>query len=135
MFTALKAALGSSGSGAVSITDRTFGATGAGDQTATYRLNSSGIVERGINASYTTLETWLLGGSAADYETRATLVSGVITSGTLSTWLSLSTTEKWSVFATAGGSQSAVLTIEIRLAASPFTVLDSATITITANAL
>lgn len=66
------------------------------------------------------------------YEARATLVSGALYSGTLNTWLALTTTREWAV-RTSGfpaDYQSAQLTIEIR---ANSVVLDSATIILEAT--
>lgn len=70
--------------------------------------------------------TWLGGGSASAYDIRWTNVSGSPNSGTTGTWLNLGTTRTWSK--TTNGS--AVGTVEIRLAASPYTVVATSTVTI-----
>lgn len=123
------------GGGSVSISDYTVNAFGVGTQTASYRLNTSGIVQRGKNAVYATLETWKLSGSASDYEARVTETGGVgLTGGSAtSTWLDLGTTREWELQETGSGSSSETyFTVEIRQAAPPNTVLDSASITLSA---
>lgn len=124
----------SSSGSLVSITDRSIGSSGFGSQTVTYQATLGGLIRKSQNAAYTTLETWLQSGSAADYEIRATLAGGdALASGTMNTWLGLGTTREWSQEAIGSGEAwSSSVTIEIRLAASPFTVLDTATITLTA---
>lgn len=66
---------------------------------AGWRLNASGVAERlsgGGTATWSALYTWLVSGTVASYQVRATLSSGwAPTSGTLNTWTSLSTTQTW----------------------------------------
>lgn len=71
--------------------------TGIGGATAGYRLNASGIVEKLVGASYSTLETWLSAGAASGYECRATVTFGTLTSGTAGSWLALSSSREWYV--------------------------------------
>jgi hypothetical protein len=134
MFAAHKAALSetTTSGGSVSITDRSINVLGFGNQTASYLLTPAGLVRKGDNGVYTTLETWLNSGSAADYEVRVTETGGDgLTSGTVNTWLTLASNQEWAREETVSGiSSTAVFTVEIRLAASPFTVLDSASITL-----
>lgn len=133
--TGVIAALGSMSGLQVNISNQSITKTGAGTQTVSYRLNSSGIAEQSKNGAYTTLETWLYSGAASTYEVRATLSSGdALSSGTLGTWQGLGTSREWTQQATAGNSFTSNLLIEIRLAASPFTVLDSASVTLNVNA-
>ncbi len=61
-----------------------------------YRLTSTGLAQESIaGVSYTTIETYCTG-NPADFEVRATLLSGDITNGTFGSWLSLATTREWS---------------------------------------
>ena len=60
---------------------------GVGNPITGYRLNTSGIVESLKNTTYATLATWLTVGTASNYECRATLNSGTLTSGTTGSWL------------------------------------------------
>lgn len=116
-----------------SINDRTvskFG-NGADPATASYELNSNGNV---YNHAGTNLEAWLDSGVNADFQSRATFAGGdALDGGTLNTWQALSSSRAWVQTAAAGQLETTTLTIEIRLSASPFTVLDSASITITAD--
>ena len=96
---------------------------------AGYRLNTSGVAEIREGAGYVTHETWLLFGSASDYECRATVTGGAVTSGTTGTWLSLSSSNEWLVELASVGTSSATLTVEIRNAAT-LGVIASATIQI-----
>jgi hypothetical protein len=116
---------GGGGGGSVSITDQ----SPAGNPTALYKLSSDGNVYDQSNAL---LEGWLFSGVAGDFQVRATLTSGTLTSGTTGSWLALSTSRSWSCTAPLGGSKNATLTIEIRDASS-LTVLDSATVTLSAD--
>ena len=82
----------------ISITAQNIFATRfVGASTAGYRLNTSGIVESQATAVYTTLETWLVLGSASAYEARATVTAGALSSGTAGSWLSLGTSREWTV--------------------------------------
>lgn len=100
------------------------------DATATYVLSSGGLEQ----ATGQTDATWLLQGAAADYEARATVVSGALTSGTTASWLGLGTTRSWTVTRTNNlpGLDECVLTMEIRAVATG-TVLTSATVTLSAE--
>lgn len=121
-------------SGSVAITDQTNNQAGYGPQTAGYRLNTSGAAQALNNGVATTLETWRLSGVTADYEARATAVSGSVSGGTVGSWIALTTSPEWTVTRTVSGTyKEATITVEIRLSASPFTVLDSAQITISAE--
>lgn len=122
------------GSGqAVSITNRNISLFNLGSASVTYQLTSTGLARKSENGSYTTLETWLNTGLSSDYEVRATLSSGdALFSGTTGSWLNLATSREWEQAASSGDPFSSTLTVEIRMAASPFTVLDTATITLTA---
>ena len=102
-----------------------------------YRLNSSGVVEKfTLTAnSYSTLETWLIVGSNSDYQSRVTVTSGTLTSGTTNTWQALSTSREWELAGAVGGgtyTDTCIFTIEIRRV-SDSVVVDSATITLTIN--
>ena len=123
------------GAGSVSITDQSLSSGGAGLQEITYQASSAGTIRRIRNSDPTTLETWLLSGSASSYEIRATLAGGdALSSGVLGSWLGLGSTREWTQLAGGiGEGFSSLLTIEIRLAASPFTVLDTASVTLTAT--
>lgn len=101
-----------------------------GPVTASYSISSGGTVSGSNVSGY----SWLLVGSASDYEVRATLSSGTTpSSGTLNTWQSLGTTRSWSqTRSLTVGTRECVLLIEIRLASSG-DVLASASVTITAE--
>jgi hypothetical protein len=71
--------------------------------------------------------------ASVNFEVQATLNSGSLAGGTTGSWLTLDTDRAWSVAATAPGSQSANLTIEIRYASGP--TLASNTYTLNATVL
>lgn len=120
--------------GSVAITDQVIAQAGYGPQTAGYRLNTSGVAQSLNNGVSATLETWRLSGATADYEAMATAVSGTISSGTVGSWIALTTSPEWSVTRSAPGTyKEATIAVEIRLSASPFTVLDSAQINLSAE--
>ena len=125
------------GVGSVSITDQTIIKTGAGlPQKVTYRLNTSGIVEKGLNAAFTTLETWLLTGASAAYDVKINDPAIALTGGSAAeVWLNLAVTRSWEYSAPGGGDPGVYVytTVSIRQAVSPFTVLDTASITLYAN--
>lgn len=125
----------SASTGQVSISNQAIIASGTTSQTAAYQANLSGAIRGGENGVYSSLETWLRSGAASDYEIRATLLSGdAVESGTMNTWQGLGTTREWSQDAKLYDTEYySILTIEIRLAASPFTVLDTATVSLTAS--
>ena len=117
------------GVGSVSITNQSIIEGGAGVRTSTYRLNTTGAVQQDKSGAVATLETWLLSGAAADYDARVTIISGTFFSGTVGSWLNLAVTRDWTIKRTLGGTfTETTFTAEIRQAASPNTVLDSATI-------
>lgn len=104
-----------------------------GTSSAGYELNADGIAYEGVNGSYSAISgEWLLAGSASDFEVRATLNSGTTPSGTLGSWVALSTTRTWELSAPSGQVRSCELTVEIRRA-SDSTVVATATITIDAD--
>lgn len=119
---------------AVRITDQSISDFGPPTALARYRLKSSGIVEKETRTASTTLETWLLVGSASDYEARATVNSGALAgagNSATGSWLGLGSSRQWGV----GVNNSighAVLTIEIRNASSG-DVLASAVVTLDAE--
>lgn len=115
---------------AVSFSDQfiAVGNTGA-SHTGKYRINSSGVVEQAEDSSYTTLETWLIGGTAADFEVRATVTSGSLTSGSTGVWESLSTSREWTRLAINNTAQTVVFTIEVRRVTDSV-IVDTVSITI-----
>lgn len=96
--------------------------------TASITFNSNGTVSSvGNVATYTT--DWIDPTSAApdDYQIRATISSGTMTSGTFGSWLALTSNRTWSKTQFTVGSSSAQVLFEIRKGSG--SVLDSGTIT------
>jgi hypothetical protein len=101
--------------------------------TAGVRLRSTGQQDSRQGGVYTQEHVWLQsGGVAGDYQVRATVNSGALSSGTTGTWLALSTTREWFV-QSAGGFESATITLEIRLAVAPNTVFTDSSHTLQAE--
>lgn len=121
--------------GGVSLTNKTI--TGMDNKvaaacsaSATFTLKATGaaIAVTSGNASNPPAGTtdyspqWMLSGPSSQYEARATLQAGALSSGTTGTWQPLSADVSWNCAssATAGGGQvvaTATLLVEIRLAA------------------
>lgn len=101
---------------------------------AIYRLNTNGNAEEYTSTAgtYSTLEVWRLQGASSDYEVRATVNSGAVSSGTTGSWLSLSSSQSWGRTRLAIGVSTVDLTIEIRRA-SDGVVLDSANVVLEAE--
>lgn len=79
---------------------------------ASFSLTNAGLVTSTGNSN----ETWITPQTGmADYQARATLIFGALTSGTAGSWLSLGTTRTWSISTSAPGDLvEAQLLIEIR---------------------
>jgi hypothetical protein len=104
--------------------------TSPADATATYALTNTGLEQRtGLSDN-----TWLLSGSASDYDVRATLLTGTLTSGTTGSWLSLGTTRSWVRTRTLNipGTDVVTLTIDLSLAGAA-TIIATASVTIEAE--
>ena len=116
----------------VSITNQSVSASAFGPAVAYYQVTNAGTVK---NQNGAVLESWLLGGGTpSNYDARATLISGTLTSGTTGTWFNCGSTLTWSVTNSAHDNsvKTAVILVEIRDVATS-TVQDSATITISAE--
>lgn len=75
---------------------------------------------------------WMLTGSVGDYEARATVTSGSLSSGTSGSWLALSTSQSWTRIRALNGVSTCIFTLEIRRT-SDNTVLDTSEITLEAS--
>lgn len=119
----------------VSISNLTVYSFSFSISTARYTLESDGdIITATTSLGAVDAGDWITPKSAApsDYQVRATLVSGTLTSGTTGTWLELTTNATWTRnAATANTYNECVLTIEIRKGTG--SVLTSATITLQAE--
>ena len=102
--------------------------------TAGYGLYSDGNAKQTVGATVSTLEAWIdRVANVGDFECRATLVSGTLTTGTTGSWLALSADRTWSRTSSAGSTNTTVLTVEIRRTATGV-VQASVTITLIADA-
>lgn len=111
------------------ITDIDFASPFIATATIIYELDGTITTLRQQGAdNVDTLGDWIspLSSAPGNYEIRATLNSGSLTSGTTGTWQALSTDRAWSVSREVSGTSSANLTIEIRSGSGP--TLDSGTI-------
>lgn len=97
------------------------------DCEASWELTSGGTVNGGGPAY-----PWKNQGVGADYQVKATLISGALTSGVTGVWQSLGLNKSWSRERTAIGASTCVFDIIIRLAVAPFTELATARITLRA---
>jgi len=99
----------------------------SGTHTASVQFQSDGdiVAPSGTSAS---LGDWIDPKSSApgDYEIRATLISGTVTSGTIGTWQALTSSRTWSI--TNGISRTTQIFFEIRDGEG--TVQDDGTITL-----
>lgn len=98
---------------------------------AGYRIDSDGNVYKIEGAAVTSIGTWLLSGSAADYEVRFTNNSGTAPSGSaLATWLNCGTDRDWTNTdpTTDLSPVESSNTVELRRAGGTGAILDSATI-------
>jgi hypothetical protein len=100
--------------------------------TVSYALQSGG---NAVNQDSVVLENWLLPGMgpASDFECRATVVSGSLSSGTTGSWNRLDVTRAWTrSHSGASGESDCELTIEIGLFGQGVALV-TATITLTAD--
>lgn len=103
--------------------------------TAGYRLGSDGQAqETNVSGTYVDISgEWETGGLPGSlYECRVTVTSGTLSSGTSGSWLSLGSTQTWTRTRSGIGSNAVTFTVEIR-DANTLTVLDTATVTLTAT--
>jgi hypothetical protein len=101
------------------------------DSLAQFTLSSAGTYSASESGSS---GTWRGGGASSDYDAYWTTTSGTLSGGTAGAWLNLGTSRTWQKLNTTNGfsTQTCVGTLQIRLAASPFTVLSTTTVTLTA---
>jgi hypothetical protein len=104
-----------------------------GGSTTQISFKSNGDVEVSDENGITIPYRWKTGGgSASDYEIRWTNTSGTLSAGQAGIWETLGITQSYYVLFSGTGLKSCTGTVEIRMAAAPNTVLDSASITLTA---
>lgn len=116
----------SGGSGSVTLNNASVSSLGSGTRTAGWKIDADGYVYTLKQASYTQKNQWTAD-AVANYEVRATLDEGVVTTGTTGSWLACSSDREWTVEETY-----AYLTVEVRSAAT-LIVLDSCTVHIVAE--
>lgn len=118
-----------------SVTADSNGTAGiGGSATAVYVLDSAGDIRYTVGSdSVTDNGDWIAPKTnMANYECRATLTSGTLSSGTTGAWLSLGTTRSWTRSRTISpGLTTTTFTLEIRRATDGV-VMDTATITLQA---
>lgn len=127
-------AIAGAGGEIVSISDATphGNSVSPANATATYSLTNAGDIVHGDGAG-TDQGDWISPKrNFGSYEVRATETAGTVTTGTVGSWLALSTTRTWTKTRTSDspGTDSVTLTVEIRKAG---VTLDTATITIEAE--
>lgn len=132
--TGIYAAMGIGASGSlVSLQNASVSSAGSGAtiRTAGWKIDADSYVYTLKQATYTQRYQWT-NGAVADYQVRATLDSGTLTTGTAGSWLACSSDREWTVQAGSGASVFAYLTIEVR-SASTLIVLASCTVQIIAT--
>lgn len=102
--------------------------------TSGVKVDSDGYIYRLNGSTYVQQDQWLLGGTVAEFECRWTNTSGAITSGGAGTWQSCASDQGFNVTYSSDspGSSTCTGTLELRMAASPNTVLASSSWTLTA---
>ena len=90
------------------------------DAVAQYSTTSAGTVTATGESTY----DWLISGVNSDYEVRADVTSGSLSSGTTGSWLPLSSTRFWSRTRTVFGTSSAELRVRIRRVSDSVEVAD-----------
>ena len=101
--------------------------------TANFRLTNTGLIQQLTSFGTSTIGSWIDDTSlAGNYEARATLVSGTLSTGTAGVYQALSSTLTWGVSRGSTGSKSCTFTLEIRKT-STGVVMDSSTVIVTAS--
>lgn len=98
--------------------------------TVTVNIYNTGLYDGYQGGTQNMSGTWKLAGHAADYEIRYTKTSGTTPGGSaVNTWINLVSGAGWSLSEPTNGYASKACggTLELRMAASPFTVFDSCT--------
>lgn len=127
------ALVGGSYGAKITLTDQTYtNATGGGlPATVGFTLSADG---HAYDQSLVLLEEWCSPTAlAGDYEVFATLTSGALSTGTTGSWLALTADRTWTKTVASPSTGTAAFTVEIRRIGTT-TVLDTATINITADA-
>lgn len=131
----LLAAFAAMGGDRISLSGVAVSSVGSGTQTATYTLESDGdVVTATTPGGSIDAGDWIdpKANAPSDYEVRATLNSGTLTSGTTGSWLALTSNRSWTLTrVTVGAANQVQLTIEIRKGSGA--ALASATVTLDAE--
>jgi hypothetical protein len=131
----LLAAFGAIGGDRISLSGVAVSSTGAGTQTATYTLESDGdVVTATTGGGSVDAGDWIdpKANAPSDYEVRATLNSGTLSTGTTGSWLALTSNRSWTLQrVTVGVADQVDMTIEIRKGSGA--TLASATVTLDAE--
>lgn len=117
----------------VSLIDTPDSATTLNGSTATARITykTTGTVTK---KTATFLHTWLLSGLASQVDIKVDLVSGNTPSGTLATWLPITSDRAWSLSSTSGsGIKSCTATVRLRDATTLVELAAPATMTLYAE--
>jgi hypothetical protein len=120
----------------VSLSNLNVTSSGGGSQSASYSLESDGdIVSVSSLLGSIDQGDWISPKALApsDYEVRASIVSGSLTSGTTGSWLALTSNRTWTVSRDTVGTSTCVFTVEIRKGSG--STLASATITLEAEVI
>jgi hypothetical protein len=111
-----------------------FSSGGLTSSTVSYQLTSGGQAEGSQQGFYYNLEQWCTPTSqASNYEARVSNVTGTTPSGPINTWVALSSTREWSLFAAVNNAELCDFLVEIRRIGTT-TILADATITLYADA-
>ena len=131
----LLAAFAAMGGDKILLSGVAVSSVGAGSQTATYTLESDGDVMTATTPGGSVdAGDWIdpKASAPSDYEARATLNAGTLTSGTTGSWLALTSNRSWTLTqVTVGVATQVDLTIEIRKGSGA--TLASATVTLDAQ--
>lgn len=120
----------------VALSDRTVYDVGDG-ATAKYKVDADGNVytQRLVLDAATYQEVvgeWMLSGAAADYEVRATVLSGTVSGFATGSWLGCGTDREWTKNRAVVGTTEAQIRVELKLAADT-AILASAIVTLKAT--
>lgn len=112
----------------LSVSDNTVHPTHA---VASFTMNAAGTYTSSGNTTAPS-GTWAIGGGAADYQFRLTVISGTFAGSATGTWLGPSVSPVWSITQTVPGEKIAEGTLEIRANATA-QVLATSNLILSAN--
>lgn len=120
----------------VALTARTASASAASiGATATYALSSTGDILASVSSSNVVdVGDWISPQSGmAGYAVFASRLSGVTITGTLDTWLALSSSRSWTITRSTTGTSTATMSVQIRRISDSVVVAGPVTITFQAS--